>query len=150
MAELTTDEKIKGNGLEWNVRSGMYERTIDFGVAGLGSASYYEIGTFPKGFVPRNIAVVELEKANTASTVGVFKKGDSASVVSGNVGGADLGFTVAALDATAVGETLAVKLGAAFTSGSVKIVVSGDQMTGVWDESKRPVNPADAVPKNQL
>ena len=161
MSALTTDATILGNGLGRNVRSYMLEKTVDFSTVSLGSTAYYEIGAFPAGFVPRNIAIVELRKASSSSTVKVYKKSDSSEVASLSVGGATLGFAAKPFDAATVassaatitpstGATLALKFGAAFTDGAVKIVVSGDFMTGVWDEGEKslPVRPDAAVATN--
>jgi len=74
MAAHSNDKSILGSGLQWNVRSYMLERRIDFCVTGaLDTSKYYEIGTLPKKFVPRNIALVQLTNVNSASTVKVYK-----------------------------------------------------------------------------
>ena len=164
MAALaSTDTSILGNGLNENVRSYMLERVIDFAVASLGSSAYYELGALPKGFVPRNIAIVELTKASASSTVKVYGKASGDEIASLAVGGSTLGFAVKPFDAATVSsstatitptldETLCLKLGAAFTAGRVKVVVSGDRMTGIWDEGEKatPIKPSVAVPINKL
>jgi hypothetical protein len=79
----------------------------------------------------------------------VYKKSDdSAAVVTATLSTTDKVFVNAGF--TAADETLAVKFGAAFTEGVVKVVVSGDQMTGVWDEAERPPKKRDVVATNQL
>lgn len=139
MAAHSNDKTILGDGLKWNVRSHLFERTVDFFLMGKVDAdAYYEIGTLPKGFVPRNVAVVELAKASEASTVALFKtvegeSGSATSVVSASVGGDE-----PALEVKAFGDAdaqLALKAGAAFAGGKVKVAISGDMMTGYWDEA---------------
>ena len=173
MASHSNDKSILGGGLQWNVRSYMFERRIDFGVTGaLDTSKYYEIGTLPKGFVPRNIALVQLTNVNSASTVKVYKTVEDASNGSAT--------EIASLSATAspnapatlfkpfdagvVASTaatvtpsmdaqLAVKVGAGFTKGVVKVVISGDWMTGYFDEALDGVgdfNPADHVRVNTV
>ena len=171
MAAHSNDKSILGSGLQWNVRSYMLERRIDFGVTGaLDTSKYYEIGTLPKGFVPRNIALVQLTNVNSASTVKVYKTVEDASNGSAT--------EIASLSATAspnapaklfkpfdVGAVadskatitpsmdaqLAIKVGAGFTKGVVKVVISGDWMTGYFDEAldgASDFNAADHVRKN--
>ena len=80
MAAHTNDKSILGDGLQWNVRSYMLERRIDFSALdSLDTSKYYEIGTLPKGFVPRNIALVQLTGVDTASTFKVSKTVESAA-----------------------------------------------------------------------
>lgn len=149
MAALTTNDKILGNGLKFNVRSGLWEKEIDFAVAELNATDYFALGAIPNGFIPRNLAIVQTGKTNVSGTINVYKKSDgSAALATATLGTADKVFANA--EFTAAGETLVVKLGAAFTKGAVKVVVSGDQMTGVWDEAERPVSPADTVAKNVI
>ena len=162
MAAHSNDKSILGNGLVWNVRSNMWERRIDFGaMAALDTSKYYEIGTLPKGFVPRNIALVQLTNVNSASTVKVYKtvedadNGSAAELASITATASGAGATVfKPFDAAAVAATvastsatgsatitpsvnaqLAVKVGAGFTKGVVKVVISGDWMTGYFDEA---------------
>ena len=79
MAAHTNDKSILGDGLQWNVRSYMLERRIDFAALdSLDTSKYYEIGTLPKGFVPRNIALVQLTGVDKASTFKVYKTVESA------------------------------------------------------------------------
>ena len=153
MAAHSNNKTFLGDGLKWNVRSYLLEKVIDFSLMGtVDTSAYYEIGTLPKGFVPRNIAIIELVKASASSTVKVYKTVESGSdgsateIASLAVGGGTLGFTAKPIDTAAVASStatvtpsmnaqLAVKAGSAFTGGKVKIVVSGDQMTGYWDDS---------------
>lgn len=179
MAAHSNDKSILGSGLQWNVRSYMLERRIDFGVTGeLDTSKYYEIGTLPKGFVPRNIALVQLTNVNSASTVKVYKTVEDAdngsateiaslsATASPNApatlfkpfDAAAVSATVASTSATGTGTItpsmdaqLAVKVGAGFTKGVVKVVISGDWMTGYFDEALDGVsdfNPADHVKNN--
>lgn len=149
MAALTTNDKILGNGFKFNVRSGMWEKEIDFAVAGLNATEFFALGALPQGFIPRNIAIVQLGKTDVSGAVNVYNKSDdSAAVATATLSNTDKAFVNAAF--TAADETLAVKLGAAFTEGVVKVVVSGDQMTGVWDEAERPPKKRDVVATNQL
>lgn len=170
MSDLTTDSKILGKGLNENVRSYLLERVIDFAEAGLDSSSYYEIGTLPKGFVPRNIAIIELTKASASSTVKVYTKTDSVELASVSVGGDTLGLTTASMQtvsgtapdgggsitSVSIGSyanaVLALKLGSAFTAGRVKVAISGDFMTGIWDEGEKapPIKPTVAIQKVQF
>ena len=171
MAAHSNDKSILGDGLQWNVRSYMLEKKIDFGILNeLDTSKYYEIGTLPKGFVPRNIALVQLKSVSTASTVKVYKTVEDAS--SGTA------TEIASLSATATGDPaavfkpfdagvvansaatvtpsmdaqLAVKVGAQFTKGLVKVVISGDWMTGYFDEALDEAgdfDPADHVRTNE-
>ena len=179
MSAHSNDKSILGSGLQWNVRSYMLERRIDFGVTGaLNTSNYYEIGTLPKGFVPRNIALVQLTNVNSASTVKVYKTVEDADNGSAT--------EIASLSATAspnapatlfkpfdaiavtqsssspyavsaatvtpsTGAQLAIKVGAGFTKGVVKVVISGDWMTGYFDEAldgATDFNAADHVKNN--
>ena len=172
MAAHSNDKSILGSGLQWNVRSYMLERRIDFGVTGaLDTSKYYEIGTLPKGFVPRNIALVQLTNVNSASTVKVYKTVEDASngsateiaslsaTASPNAPAKlfkpfDPGVVVASTAATvtpSMDAQLAIKVGAGFTKGVVKVVISGDWMTGYFDEAldgASDFNAADHVRKN--
>ena len=171
MAAHSNDKSILGSGLQWNVRSYMLERRIDFGVTGaLDTSKYYEIGTLPKGFVPRNIALVQLTNVNSASTFKVYKTVEDASngsateiaslsaTASPNAPATLVKpFDAGVVDSTAATVTpsmdaqLAVKVGAAFTKGLVKVVISGDWMTGYFDEAldeASDFNAADHVRKN--
>lgn len=181
MASHTNDKSILGDGLKWNVRSYMLEKKIDFGILNaLDTSKYYEIGTLPKGFVPRNIALVQLTNVNSASTVKVYKTVEDASngsateiaslsaTASPNAvatlfkpfDAAAVSATVASTAATgtatvtpSVGAQLAVKVGSAFTKGVVKVVISGDWMTGYFDEAldgAEDFNPADHVRVNTV
>ena len=164
MAAHSNDKSILGDGLQWNVRSYMLERRIDFGVTGaLDTSKYYEIGTLPKGFVPRNIALVQLTGVDTASTIKVYKTVEDTE--SGTA------TEISSLSATATGSTatvfkpfdsgatpsmeaqLAVKVGAAFRKGVVKVVISGDWMTGYFDaalDGGTDFDPADHVRTNTV
>ena len=164
MAAHTNDKSILGDGLQWNVRSYMLERRIDFSaLEALDTSKYYEIGTLPKGFVPRNVALVQLTGVDTASTVKLFKTVESAE--------AGTATELSSLSATATGEPaavfkpfdaggapsmeaqLAVKVGAAFRKGVVKVVISGDWMTGYFDaalDGGTDFDPADHVRTNTV
>ena len=172
MAAHSNDKGILGGGLQWNVRSYMLERRIDFGeLDGLDTSKYYEIGTLPKGFVPRNVALVQLTNVDSASTVKLFKTVEDADNGSAT--------EIASLSATATGEPakvfkpfdagvvastaatvtpsmdaqLAIKVGAAFKKGVVKVVISGDWMTGYFDaalDGGTDFNPADHVRVNSV
>ena len=86
MSQLITDTTIKGHGLRFDVRSYKLFRSIDFSLADLKGdvknedttvSTYYEIGDLPPGFVPRNVALVELVKppvaeSETGAKVGVY------------------------------------------------------------------------------
>ncbi|MGN0846435.1 MAG: hypothetical protein ACI4RA_03510 [Kiritimatiellia bacterium] len=140
MAAHSNNKNFLGDGLQWNVRSYLFERVLDFSLMGtVDPSAYYEIGTLPKGFVPRNVAIIELAKVRASGTVDVYstvedaESGSATKLASLAVGGATPGFVAAAL-ATANAQ-LAVKAGAAFTGGKVKIAISGDLMTGYWDDS---------------
>lgn len=153
MAAHSNNKTLLGDGLKWNVRSYLFEKVIDFSLMGtVDTSAYYEIGTLPRGFVPRNIAIVELAKASESSTVKVYKTVESTSdgsateIASLAVGGSALGFAAKPVDAASVASStatvtpsmdaqLAVKAGAAFTGGKVKIAISGDLMTGYWDDA---------------
>lgn len=161
MSAHANNKSFLGDGLKFNVRSYLLEKVIDFSQMGTVDASaYYEIGTLPKGFVPRNLAIIELDKASDSSTVKVYKTvedGDNGSVTelaSLSVGGASLGFVAKSMQTTTVTQAgtspfavsdvaigsladaqLAVKAGAAFTGGKVKIAISGDLMTGHWNDA---------------
>lgn len=153
MAAHSNDKTFLGDGLKFNVRSYLLEKVLDFGLMKpIDTSKYYEIGTLPKGFVPRNIAIIELDKASASSTLKVYKtvedasNGSATEVASLNVGGSTLGFAANPMDAAAVVSStatvtpsleaqLAVKAGAAFTGGKVKVAISGDMMTGYWNES---------------
>ena len=179
MAAHSNDKSILGSGLQWNVRSYMLERRIDFGVTGaLNTSNYYEIGTLPKGFVPRNIALVQLTNVNSASTVKVYKTVEDAengsateiaslsATASPNAPAAvykpfdaiavtqssSSPYAVSAATVTpSTGAQLAIKVGAGFTKGVVKVVISGDWMTGYFDEAldgASDFNAADHVRKN--
>ena len=169
MAAHSNDKSIVGQGLLWNARSGMLERVIDFAKAGLSSTdAYYEIGTLPAGFVPRNVALIQLTHVNSASTVKLYKTVEDASsgtatevaslsaTASSALGSVFKPFDPGVVASTAATVTpsmnaqLAVKLGAAFNKGIVKVVISGDRMAGIWDngDAAPPITPADAVPVN--
>ena len=173
MAAHSNDKSILGSGLQWNVRSYMLERRIDFGVTGaLDTSKYYEIGTLPKGFVPRNIALVQLTNVNSASTVKVYKTVEDAdsgsateiaslsATASPNAPASvfkpfDTGVvaSTAATVTPSMDAQLAVKVGAGFTKGVVKVVISGDWMTGYFDEAldgAEDFNPADHVRVNTV
>ena len=177
MSAHSNDKSILGNGLNENVRSYLLERVIDFGVMGsVSTDAYYEIGTLPKGFVPRNIAVIELSKASASSTVKVYKtvedasSGSATEIASCSVGGDTLGYTAASMltvsgtapdgggsiTSVSVGSLanaqLAIKAGSAFTAGRVKVAISGDFMTGIWDEGEKapPIKPTVAIQKVQF
>ena len=175
MSAHSNDKSILGNGLNENVRSYMLERVIDFGIVKPSTSNYYEIGTLPPGFVPRNIAILQLTPASAASTVKVYKTVEDESsgsateiasvttATSGTLGTVFKPFDAAAVTAevastTATGTAtitpsmnaqLAVKVGAAFTSGRVKVVISGDRMAGIWDEADKmpPIKPTVAIQK---
>ncbi len=185
MGSHTNDKSILGNGLQWNVRSYMLERRIDFGAMdALDTTKYYEIGTHPKGFVPRNIALVQLTNVNSASTVKLYKTVEDAdngsateiaslsataspnavatlfkpfdAAVNTVTQASSSPFAVSAVASVvtpSVDAQLAVKVGSAFTKGVVKVVISGDWMTGYFDESLDGVsdfNPADHVRVNTV
>ena len=153
MAAHSNDKTFLGDGLKFNVRSYLLEKVLDFGLMKpIDTSKYYEIGTLPNGFVPRNIAIIELDKASSSSTLKVYKtvedasNGSATEIASLNVGGDTLGFTAKPMDAATVASTtatitpsigaqLAVKAGAAFTGGKVKVAISGDKMTGYWNDS---------------
>lgn len=179
MAAHSNDKTFLGNGLNENVRSGNLERVLDFAVMKPATSTYYEIGTLPDGFVPRNIAILQLTPASAAATFKVYKTVEDASdgsaveiagittATSGTMATAFKPFdtiatevtqsssspyAVSAVSATVtpgVGTQLAVGVGSAFTSGRVKVVISGDQMAGVWDEGDKapPIKPTVAIKK---
>ena len=178
MAAHSNDKSILGNGLNENVRSYMLERVLDFGLIKPLTSNYYEIGTLPAGFVPRNIAILLLTPASAASTVKVYKTVEDESsgsateiasvttATSGTLGtvfkpfdgivveqSSSSPYAVSSAAITpSMGAQLAVKVGSAFTAGRVKIVISGDQMAGIWDEGdKNPsIKPSVAVQKVEL
>ena len=161
MAAHANNKTFLGKGLEWNVRSYLFEKVIDFSLMGtLDTGAYYEIGTLPKGFVPRNLAIIELAKASASSTVKVYKtvedaeNGSVTEIASLSVGGDTPGFVAKSMQTTTVTQAgtspyavsgvaigsladaqLAVKVGSAFTGGKVKIAISGDLMTGYWNDA---------------
>lgn len=155
MAELTTNTTIKADGLKFNVRSYLIERVIDFSLIGLTATTNYEIGDLPKGFVPRNVAVIELVKAGAAGTCGVYLKSDSAKLAERTLGTA-AGVTVGQVtgkNLAGAGDTICLALGAAQTTGKVKVAIAGDMMTGEWDEGIKnvaPFDPAERVPTNMM
>ncbi len=156
MAAHSNDKTILGDGLKWNVRSYLYEKVVDFSLMEKVDASaYYEVGALPRGFVPRNVAIVELARASDLGEVKVYStvedvaNGSATEVASLNVGGADLGFAAKAF--ADMDATLALKAGVAFTGGKIKVAVSGDMMTGHWDEAlgtSGEFDPADGVSVN--
>ena len=172
MAAHTNDKSILGDGLQWNVRSYMLERRIDFAaLEALDTSKYYEIGTLPKGFVPRNIALVQLTGVDAASTIKAYKTVESAEAgtatelasLSATVTGApatvfkpfDAGVvaSTAATVTPSMEAQLAVKVGAAFRKGVVKVVISGDWMTGYFDaalDGGTDFDPADHVRTNTV
>jgi len=166
MAAHSNDKTILGDGLRENVRSYMLERVLDFAQFAPNSNTYFEIGTLPPGFVPRNVAILQLTPANTASAVTLYKtvedssSGTATAIVSASLtSAAPLASAFAAFDkgtvassastvTPSVGAQLAVKTDAGFTAGRVKVVISGDRMAGPWDfgdASAPPIAPADAV-----
>lgn len=172
MAAHTNDKSLLGDGLQWNVRSYMLERRIDFSALdSLDTSKFYEIGTLPKGFVPRNIALVQLTGVDTASTIKAYKTVESAdsgtatelASLSATATGApatvfkpfDAGVvaSTAATVTPSMDAQLAVKVGAAFKKGVVKVVVSGDWMTGYFDaalDGGTDFDPADRVRANTV
>lgn len=172
MAAHTNDKSLLGDGLQWNVRSYMLERRIDFSALdSLDTSKFYEIGTLPKGFVPRNIALVQLTGVDTASTIKLFKTVESAdsgtatelASLTATATGApatvfkpfDAGVvaSTAATVTPSMDAQLAVKVGAAFKKGVVKVVVSGDWMTGYFDaalDGGTDFDPADRVRANTV
>ena len=154
MAALTTDATFKDNGLKWNVRSYLYERVIDFSKDVLKATTNYEIGDLPAGFVPRNVAVIELVKTASAATVGVYLKSDSTKLAERACGTSD-GLTVGQVtgkNLAGAGDTLAVAVSAIPASGVVKIAVSGDMMTDVWDDGLKrdSFDPAEHIPDTSV
>lgn len=173
MAAHSNDKSILGNGLSENVRSYNLERVLDFGIIKPSTSNYYEIGTLPAGFVPRNIAILQLTPASAASTVKVYKTVEDASdgsateiasvttATSGTLGtvfkpfdgiaveqSSSSPYAVSSAEITpSMGAQLAVKVGAAFTAGRVKVVISGDFMAGIWDEGEKfpPIKPDVAI-----
>ena len=176
MAAHSNDKSLLGQGLLWNARSGMLERVVDFSQFSADTSEYYEIGTLPAGFVPRNIAVIQLTNVNSASTFKVYKtveddsSGSATEIASVSATATGAGATVfkpfdgieveqsssspyavsSAAVAPSMDAQLAVKAGAAFTKGIFKVVISGDRMAGVWDEGDKnpPITPKDAVAVN--
>lgn len=161
MAALaSTDTTIKGAGLDFNVRSYKLERKLDFNVASLTGSAYYEIGDLPKGFVPRNVAIVELESpvvasGGTATTLGVYLKSDSAKLAERVLSTAK-GLTVGQVtgkNLVGAGDTICVMVDNKPSNGLVKVVISGDMMTDYWDESliqSSDFDPADHVRVNAV
>lgn len=179
MAAHSNDKSILGNGLNENVRSYMLERVLDFAVIKPATSTYYEIGTLPAGFVPRNIAILQLTPASAAATVKVYKTVEDASdgsateiagittATSGTLGTVFKPFDTIANEVTqstsspygvsaiastvtpSMGAQLAVAVGSAFTAGRVKVAISGDFMTGIWDEGEKapPIKPTVAIQK---
>ena len=82
-AIASTDNKILDNGGEWNVRSGLWERKIDFSIVDLTANTEYEFLRLPKGFVPRNAAIINLKLLGDCK-VTVTAKSDSSKTVSLN------------------------------------------------------------------
>ena len=79
-AIASTDTKILDKGGEWNVRSGLWERKIDFSLVDLTANTEYEFLRLPKGFVPRNAAIVNL-KTPPGCKVTLTAKSDSSKKV---------------------------------------------------------------------
>ena len=79
-AIASTDTKILDKGGEWNVRSGLWERKIDFRLVDLTANTEYEFLRLPKGFVPRNAAIVNL-KSPPGCKVTLTAKSDSSKKV---------------------------------------------------------------------
>lgn len=156
MAALTTDVTFKGDGIKFNVRSMKFERVIDFTQFDLAAATYFEIGDLPAGFIPRAVGILELKKQDTsagesAATFGVYLKEDSTKLAERTLG-TDVGNTFALMTAgttapVGVGGTLAVYANLKPSTGLVKVVVSGDMMTDVWDEGAKrdSFNPAEHI-----
>ncbi|MGN0845630.1 MAG: hypothetical protein ACI4QT_10490 [Kiritimatiellia bacterium] len=160
MAELaSTNDTIKGAGLDFNVRSYKLERKLDFNLCSLNKSTYYEIGDLPKGFVPRNVAIVELEMpdatGDSAATIGIYLKSDSAKLVE-RVLSTEKGLTVGQVtgkNLDGAGDTICVMVDDTPANGLVKIVISGDMMTDYWDESivqASDFNAADHVRVNKV
>lgn len=150
MSALTPDVTIKGKGLNFNVRSYLLERVFDLSKVKLAAAvtsggtttnTYYEIGDLPKGFVPRNVAIVELKKQVTstdepAAKIGVYLKSDSAKLAERTLGTAE-GVTVGQVtgkNLAGAGDAICIMVDKTPTNGLVKIAISGDVMTGAFDE----------------
>ena len=154
MAALTTDETIKGNGLNFNVRSYLLERVIDLSKVSLAASAYYDIGNLPNGFVPRNVAIVELKKqvtsaAESAAKLGVYLKSDSAKLAERTLGTAD-GVTVGQVtgkNLAGAGDAICIMVDNVPTNGLVKVAISGDVMTGAFDEGLKrdEYDPAETV-----
>lgn len=143
MAVLTTNPTIKGDGLKFNVRSDKLERELDLSLVNLASGTNYEIGDLPKGFVPRNVAIVELVKQDvgggSAAVLKVLLKSDSAELASRTLGTSD-GITVGQVtgkNLEGAGDTICVSATNEPTNGKVKVVIAGDVMTGAFDEGSK-------------
>lgn len=158
MAVLTTNPTIKGDGLKFNVRSDKLERELDLSLVNLASGTNYEIGDLPKGFVPRNVAIVELVKQDvgggSAAVLKVLLKSDSAELASRTLGTSD-GITVGQVtgkNLEGAGDTICVSATNAPTNGKVKVVIAGDVMTGAFDDgSKRgEYDPSEHVRLNKM
>lgn len=151
-AITTTSQDILGNGLRYDVRSGKYFRSLDFKLSKLTGGTYYEVGDIPKGFVPRNVAVVELVKGS--GTFGVYLKSDTTALASRALGSAE-GVTVGQVtgkNLLGAGDTVCVMVNASPAAGRVKVVISGDLMTDVWDDgdAREEIKPSDAVLTNMM
>ena len=168
MSQLITDTTIKGHGLRFDVRSYKLFRSIDFSLADLKGdvknedttvSTYYEIGDLPPGFVPRNVALVELVKppvaeSETGAKVGVYLKSDGSKVVERTLGTA-AGITVGQVtgkNLAGAGDALCLTVDAPPARGRVKVVISGDLMTDVWDEGDKTeeITPASTVLTNLM
>ena len=147
MAALTTDVTFKGDGIKFNIRSMKFERVIDFTHFDFTAATYFEIGDLPAGFIPRAVGILELKKQDTsagesAATFGVYLAADGTKLAERTLG-TDVGNTFALMIAkdtltpVGVGGTLAIYANLKPSTGLVKVVVSGDMMTDVWDEGAK-------------
>lgn len=79
-AIASTDTKILDKGGEWNVRSGLWERKIDFSLVDLTANTEYEFLRLPKGFVPRNAAIVNLKPLGDCKVTFTAKSDSSKTV----------------------------------------------------------------------
>lgn len=130
-AILGKDKDPVNYGGCWNVRSGHWERKIDFAALKLTAGTEYEFLVLPKHFVPRNLAIVNIDDSGV--TVTATCKSDSSKTVA-CASGAECAIASIA-GASSDGEVICLKIGAATEKGCVKVVVSGDRMTGEWDSA---------------
>lgn len=73
----STNTTILDKGGNWNVRSYLWERLIDFSQLALTASTEYEVLKLPANFVPRTLAVIGIKNGNISFKATVTAKSDS-------------------------------------------------------------------------